>query len=270
MTFAFQFGRVEAGHLTWRFLVEFLGSQLVLATPAIFVAMAVGLVTARPSRLPTMVVAFVAPAIVYFLVHSLHDRVQGNWPCFLYPPLSVAAAAVLSRHDPANLIVWTRRLAVPVAFALLLGCYAQALFQLLPLGRGDPFARLLGDGFDNVAKEIRKDQRATGARAILTTDYATTAWVAFYAHLPVIQLNEEDRWLAAPPPSADLLSGALLYVTEQKRDQHALVMSRFETLSPLPAIFRKAQSGAPVDQYAVYRASGFRGAAAGRAPLADN
>ena len=36
----------------------------------------------------------IAPAAVYFLWHSLHDRVQGNWPSFLYPAIAIAAAAI--------------------------------------------------------------------------------------------------------------------------------------------------------------------------------
>ena len=35
----------------------------------------------------------VAPAMLYFLIHALHDRVQGNWPSFLYPAFAIAAAA---------------------------------------------------------------------------------------------------------------------------------------------------------------------------------
>ena len=35
MTFAFQFGRVTGGHLTGRYLLEFIGAQLGLATPFI-------------------------------------------------------------------------------------------------------------------------------------------------------------------------------------------------------------------------------------------
>ena len=50
MTFAFQFGRVAGGHLTARFLVEFLGAQLGLATPFIFVLAVLGAGTGAAAR----------------------------------------------------------------------------------------------------------------------------------------------------------------------------------------------------------------------------
>ncbi len=50
MTFAFQFGRVTGGHLTGRYLLEFLGAQLGLATPFILILMIWGGMRARTSR----------------------------------------------------------------------------------------------------------------------------------------------------------------------------------------------------------------------------
>ena len=83
-TFAFQFGRVGTGHFTLRFLGEFLAAQLGMATPLIFVLMAVGLWRAtRPGNDRLMLAMLAWVGLGYFLEHSLHDRVQGNWPCFL-------------------------------------------------------------------------------------------------------------------------------------------------------------------------------------------
>ncbi len=143
MTFAFQFGRVGAGHFTLRYLFEFLGAQLLLASPFILVA---ALFTRN-----RLLIALMLPAILYFAVHSLHDRVQGNWPCFLYPMLAVAAAEC--RH-------WTAKPAVAVAAALLVLCYAQAFFAVAPLGRKDPISRLLAFGVPRRSPRSRRPMRA--------------------------------------------------------------------------------------------------------------
>ena len=243
MTFAFQFGRIGAGHFTGRFLVEFLGAQLVLATPFVLVLMTLGLATARSSGIPSLIVAIVLPSVLYFAVHSLHDRVQGNWPCFLYPALVVAAAAAMRRREwrePwSRAARWSQILALPTAGVLLVAAYTQALLAPFPLGRADPFARLLGMGFEDVARAVDRERTAAGAVALVTTDYATTAWFAFYTHLPVIQVNEDSRWLAAPPASAGVLRRPLLYIAEQNRDRHDLVATHFGTLAPLPSIVRQ-------------------------------
>ena len=259
MTFAFQFGRIGAGHFTWRFLAEFLAAQLLLATPFILLCGAVGLWHWRSDTV--LLVALILPAVVYFALHSLHDRVQGNWPCFLYPAFAVAAADAMRGDWNGRLAAWAPRLAIPVAGTLLVLCYVQAFFAVLPMGRSDPFARLLGFGISEVARTVE----ARGASAILTTDYESTSWLAFYGNLPVVQLNEENRWLIAPSPAPDLLNRPLLYVTNLKRDRHDLVATRFRQVA-LQGFVDRTRNGTPVERYLIYRVSGSRGRAADRTP----
>jgi 4-amino-4-deoxy-L-arabinose transferase-like glycosyltransferase len=255
MTFAFQFGRVGAGHFTLRFLIEFLSAQLLLATPFLFVCAIYGV--AKGSRL---IVALIVPAVAYFLLHSLHDRVQGNWPCFLYPMLAVAAAEAM-RGGRGTILAWSNRLTIPTAATVVAACYAQVFFGVLPLGRADPSGRLLGYGFADVVRQID----AAHPSAILTTDYETTAWLAFYGHLPVIELNEDQRWLAAPRADAALLSGPLAYVADTKRDRRDVAAPAFANVTALPPVFR-FRSKEAVARYDVYRVQGLRGAPIGRVP----
>jgi hypothetical protein len=257
MTFAFQFGRVGAGHLTARFLFEFLGAQLLLATPFVFVCGVFGLFRKETALLA----ALVLPSVAYFAIHSLHDRVQGNWPCFLFPALVVAAAGAMLFWNGRLAICekWSARLAVPVAAVLLALCYVQAFFGVLPIGRSDPFARLLGFGVTSVAKQLDP-----GA-AILATDYETTAWFAFYGRQPVAQVNEDQRWATSPAPGPEFLSRPLLYVAEQNRDRHELVAEHFAHVVLLGTADR-SRGGKPVAHYVIYRVSGLSGAALGRVP----
>jgi len=256
MTFAFQFGRVGTGHFTLRFLAEFIGAQLLLATPFILVCGAMGLFRKQTALLTSIVV----PSVAYFAIHSLHDRVQGNWPCFLYPALAAAGAAAM--FAPVSKIEkWSARLAIPVAAALLALCYAQALFAGLPIGRKDPFARLLASGFADVARQTGDLHPA----ALLTTDYETTAWLAFYGHARVVQVNEEDRWPTSPQATRELLGGTLIYIAPQSRDRQPLISSHFDSVIPAGGIDRMAH-GQVIEHYDVYWVTGLRGAALGRVP----
>jgi len=198
-TFVFQFGRVGAGHFTLRYLAEFLAAQLLLASPVILY---LGI---RGTTRSALLAALALPAAVFFAVHSLHDRVQGNWPCFLYPVLAVAAALTPSTR--------LRTVAGPVAAFMLLVVYFQVLFDAVPLGRRDPASRLLGYG---VAAAVQTAERGRPA-AILTTDYETTAWFSFYGSMQVIQVNEPQRDLGGTWPH-----GRKLYVAEKGRDRSAL------------------------------------------------
>ena len=268
-TFAFQFARVEGESFTLSHLFEFLGAQFILATPFILVLGAMGLgdtTRARDER-QMLIAAILWPAIIYFTYHSLHARVQGNWPCFLYPLLSVAAALAWQRTDwskwRAPLAHWSKRLALPVAGVLLAAAYAQALIGVVPMGRKDPLARLLAVGFPEVSENVDALRLSTGADAILTTEYASTAWFAFYGPGPVVQIGEDYRWPDAPVPPASLFAHPVLYVSEVRHDRHDLIAAHFAQVREIARIDR-TREGIPIAHYVVYRVSG--GGPAGRMP----
>jgi 4-amino-4-deoxy-L-arabinose transferase-like glycosyltransferase len=272
-TFAFQFGRIANGHFTLRFLFEFLGVQLVFASPFLFVLAALSLAFHARDRDSAIffLAALVFPSALYFLVHSLHDRIQGNWPSFLFPALAIAAAQAWRETDWSG---WTRSVwrvsrpaATPVAVAMLIAVYAQALFGVIPFGRSDPLARLLAIGFDGVAQQIQTVQAKAGAPAIVTTDYESTAWFAFYlpGHPALIQAKEGFRYPDAPVPDAALLGHPLLYVAEQKLDHHQLLTAQFARVE-LVARFDRLRHGVPITHYFAYRLSGWRGMRFGRLP----
>jgi hypothetical protein len=273
VTFMFQLSRVTAGHLTFRFLFEFLGAQLFLASPFIFALAALGMAFSSRERdsATFLLAALVFPSAVYFLVHSLHDRIQGNWPCFLYPALAVAAAQAFTRSDWSGWTepVWrfSRRLAIPVAAILLVGVYAQALVGIVPLGRSDPLARLLAVGMPAVTEAIDRVAAKDQTQAILTTDYATTAWFSFYlpSHPKIIQLNEEQRYPDAARADVALLSQPLLYVVETRLDRHDFVAAHFARVVPIAHVDR-LRRGVAIAHYVIYRVEGLQGAPLGRLP----
>lgn len=272
-TFAFQFGRVAQGHFTLRFLFEFLGAQLVLASPFIFVLAALALAFRARHRdsAAFLLAALVFPSALYFLIHSLHDRIQGNWPSFLYPALAVAAAQAFLEVDWGGWArtTWrvSRAAATPVASILLLAVYAQALLGVIPFGRGDPLARLLAVGFGGVSAQVEAAARHSGTVGIVTTDYASESWLRFYlpGRPPVIQANETYRYADAAVPDVALLRRPLLYVVEQRLDKHALMSAWFTQVRPV-ARFDRLRQGVPIAHYAVYRLSGWRGQRFGRLP----
>jgi 4-amino-4-deoxy-L-arabinose transferase-like glycosyltransferase len=273
MTFAYQFGRMAGAHFTLRFLFEFLGAQLLLATPFLFALAALSIAFSSRDRgsATFLLSALVFPSAVYFLVHSLHDRVQGNWPCFLSPALALAAAEAWTRADWSGWTesVWrvSRRVAVPVATVLLMAVYAQALFGVIPLGRSDPLARLLAVGFDRVAVNIEVQQAGIGAAAVLTTDYASTSWFSFYlpSHPKIVQLDEEFRFPNAAHADAALLSRPLIYVVESRHDRHTLVAEHFRHVVAV-AQFDRLRRDVPIAHYVIYWVEGLRGAPLGRIP----
>jgi len=259
---ALQFGRVDAGGFTLRYLGEFLAAQIGLATPFIAVLAVAGLVSIIGSREAmrsphALLVAIMAPAVVYFVWHSLHDRVQGNWPSFLYPALAIAAVAVTVSGDFQRrvLLRWSRRLALPFAVFFSALIYAQAVWGIVPVIR-EPVGRLLAVGIGRVAGDIEILREQNGASGVITTNYGLTGWLSFYlpTHPPVVQVNERYRWVDAPEPPAEIFAAPLLYVTEVRNDQAKELEKRFREVKPL-AFIGRYRNGATYDQYRVYRVS---------------
>ena len=249
MTFAFQFGRVTEGHLTARFLIEFIGAQLGLATPFIFVLAILGAGRARwrgDDRF--LLVALIAPALAYFLIHTLHDRVQGNWPAFLYPMLAILAADAFTAGRGWQ--GWCSRLAMPVAGAALLLAYLQAVTGVVPL-KHDPLARLLGVGIKDVAGRVAAEARKTGAEAVLTSDYETTAWLRFYAPgLELIAVDQSSRYLDGA--SSVLAGGTYLYFDDAARKDAGAVTGQFAHAGKLAEVARM-RPGSLIATYDLWR-----------------
>jgi hypothetical protein len=270
-TFQFQFGRTApGGSLTGRFELEFLGAQFGLASPFVFVLGVAGLVHARRGTDKFLLAALMLPAILYFFIHALHDRVQGNWPCFLFPVLAILAADAFVMPASGSGASWWRRwsshLAMPLAGLLLLLVYVQVLTGLLPMGKSDPLARLLGQGFRPVADNLPVALRSAGAGAVLTTDYETTAWLRFYEPgLKVIQAGETYRYPNAPSPPVELLSQPLLYVVEQRRDRHGMLGDYFGVVEPVTALQIK-RNDTELSTYTIYRLDEHKGVVPSKMP----
>lgn len=260
ISFAMQFGRTASGAFTLRYIGEFLGGQLLLASPFIAVLAVTGAATAfrRFQNADLLLPAcFVVPAVAYFLVHSLHGRVQGNWPSFLYPALAVLAAAAYAAlaAKTSSLIQLTRWAAIPVAALLAAAVYGQALFGAVHVR--DPVSRLLGYGMRPVTSDIEAVSVREHASAVVTTNYALTGWLAFYLDrgTPVIQLNERSRYLNEASPDPQNLRGPLIYVSQERNEAVDYLSQRFAHVVPLEHVLR-TRNGAVLDRYVIFRLDG--------------
>ena len=218
-TFAKQLGRAPPHGFAPFFLVEFVGAQILLMNPLVFAAFAAAVagVSWRKPAAPRsaeearrILVGTIAPAGVYFLVHALHDRVQGNWLAPLFPAAVVLAADWVARarraRGLARTVAAAALWAAPIAIAVMLVGFLQALTGVLPFGAADPTERL--EGFRELAGEIDARAKAAGAPYLLTQGYALTSLMTVYGDpsLHVVQPDQRIRWAFAPSPPETLFS----------------------------------------------------------------
>lgn len=269
IAFRFQFGRTVSGGFAPGYALEFLAGQAALASPLILLAAGMALVQDARNGFKTKTLSIAGaqtwPALFYFAIHALHDRVQGNWPSFLYPALAVlAASALLADGGPSRwraAVKLSRRLALPTAALILSVAYVQAFSGLLRSGHRDPIARMTAVGILPVAADIATIAKRDGDAGIVTTSYAPTGWLSFYLvpKLPVMQINEDYRWLQAPVAPAGLLKVPLLYVTEHPDRELPRARAEFAHVRFVAALPRR-RNGVTIDVFYLYTVSGFHGA----------
>jgi 4-amino-4-deoxy-L-arabinose transferase-like glycosyltransferase len=194
-TFHKQGGRLQARAFAPHYLAEFLGVQILLFNPLTAAAAGYGAwrLRANPSEPVRLLLASLIPALAYFTLHALHDRVQGNWVAPLYPALALLAARA----------VRDMRWAPPTAAALGLGLVAAAYVHLATgrpaFGPSDPFLRI--GGWRALSAQVVSVAQARHAGYVLAEGYAATSLLAFYGppQPPVAEFGEPERWTFRPP-----------------------------------------------------------------------
>lgn len=267
VSFVKQFGRARVEEWSPHYLPEFIGVQLMLITPPIALLAIAGCVRLwreREGRIGGVLAALTVPFFIYFALHALHSRVEGNWLAPVYPAVALLAAAGAYAGSWGRGWGGTVRvagaLAVPVGVALIAAVYVQAAFGVAAFGWSDPTARQLGAGWHELAREIDAVRQREQAETIVTTQYSTTAWLRFYlpSPRPAVQINDRIRWVNEPQPPPAAFTGTLLYVCQAEWDESAALKSRFDDVA-LVATLPRARRGVVIERYRLYRLRGSRG-----------
>src|SRR4051812_48157403 len=117
VSFIKQIGRARIEDFRPAFIGELIPTQIVFATPLVFILGAMGLYAllkpqSGASAARTLINATFWTIVVYFIWHSLHARAEANWFAPVYPAFAIAAAVA------ANLTRWDARQQRIVDFCL--------------------------------------------------------------------------------------------------------------------------------------------------------
>jgi hypothetical protein len=268
-TFYKQLGRTPPHGFEPFYLLEFVGSQILLMNPLVFAPFA-GAVAAAHWRLPVaagsaeegrrILVSTIAPVAIYFSVHALHDRVQGNWLAPLFPACAVLAGDWVMRVRSSGARDWKGAVAkaslwaAPLGLALVILGFVQAETGFLRLGAADPTARI--GGFRDLARELDARVKAEGARYVLTQGYALASLMRAYGDpsIAVVQPEQRIRWIFEPSPPESLFASPGIALAESGRRYDLVLRMRYRTVEPLGMIERR-RAGRPIEAYDLYRVS---------------
>jgi 4-amino-4-deoxy-L-arabinose transferase-like glycosyltransferase len=195
VSFAKQFGRIGDVRGTRGYTLELLATQFALINPVIAGLSAVGLITLlrshrdRALRPIMFLMTMSLPLAAYMLLHSLHDRVQGNWLLPIYPSLAIVAA--FATQDCRAGVVAPR-----IAGGLGIGAtLVVSLYMAMPLA-GTISLRSPADGavgWDALANSIHLIARRHNAGWIGATNYGVAAELAYYLPETVRVLDVVER-----------------------------------------------------------------------------
>jgi hypothetical protein len=266
-TFAKQLGRAPPNGFAPYYLAEFLVAQIGLMNPLIVVALVPALAAIpwrasisprSPDEARRILACTIAPAAVYFLLHSLHDRVQGNWLAPLYPAAAILAAdwvaesrrAAGSRFAAAiaKAALW----AAPIGLVVAALTFAEALTGAVPLGPANPLARL--EGFRGLARDLDAEARDEKAAYVLTQGYALTSLMTYYGDpaIPVVQPEQRMRWIFEGQPPESLFTAPGLALGEPGRHFDLILKMRFRAVEPA-GLLQRRQAGGTLEAYELYR-----------------
>ena len=125
--------------------------------------------------------------------------------------------------------------------------------------RKEQGAHIFAVGFRLVAENVENVRKQVEANCILTSDFGTTAWFAFY--LPntcVAQRDERIRWADTLEPSAFQLRGKLLFVGTDLPIQNFHLNASFNTVELLAPLERK-RGPTPIQTYSIVLLDGAKG-----------
>ena len=242
-TFAKQFSRVPADHLGLQYIPDFLAAQTGLANPLLVVAVAGWLFHTRRKAGAALspdvegrriLLAFLAPALAYFLIHALHERVQANWTGPVFPAFAMLAGAAAERGP-----VWVRRTAgagVALGSAVVAIALLHAATFWPSFGAADPLARI--GGWQNLVAEVDARARLENSAFLIVRGYASTALLLVYGDeaRPVMQEEERERWEFLPPPDMTAFDRPGLAFSDADRGFESELARHFRRVEPLPRL----------------------------------
>jgi undecaprenyl-diphosphatase len=214
------------------YFFDFIGSQLGVVTPVLFILMAISLVKMRDGLRGKFMLWFSAPVFFFFLLKSLQGKVQGNWAMTAYVTgvgtfsyFFLRGFGVLRKSTRAFVVV-----ALCLSFAATAFVYYPRILGLPP--SMDPSRKLRGwEELGRKVSEIASEMSTKGDYFIFSDRYQITSELAFYVKgNPVTycantgrRMNQYDLW-----PGFHYLKGFnAVYVTQDKTI-HDSLLNAFE------------------------------------------
>ena len=251
----------EGLRITVKDFFEFIGSQLGVITPLLFILMSVSLWSQRNYKEGSLLFWFFTPVIAFFLLKSLQGKVQANWALPGYVT-GIIAFSVFSRKVFSEGKV--KKILIVTAILLSVSVTAVAHYpSILNLSvKQDPTSRLRG--WKELGSEVTKlyeEMSEDGPVFLFSERYQVSSELAFYVkgHPTTYcinlsrRMNQYDLW----PGFSELLHYNAIFVTIDDIVIPQIVAGAFEKVDK--RLFTVYEKDKKVRDYSVFLCYDFKG-----------
>jgi len=251
----------EGLRVTLKDFFEFIGSQLGVITPLLFILMSVSLWSQRNYKEGSLLFWFFTPVIAFFLLKSLQGKVQANWALPGYVT-GIIAFSVFSRKVFSEGKV--KKILIVTAILLSVSVTAVAHYpSILNLSvKQDPTSRLRG--WKELGSEVTKlyeEMSEDGPVFLFSERYQVSSELAFYVkgHPTTYcinlsrRMNQYDLW----PGFSELLHYNAIFVTIDDIVIPQRVAGAFEKVDK--RLFTVYEKDKKVRDYSVFLCYDFKG-----------
>ena len=114
-------------------------------------------------------------------------------------------------------------------------------------------------GFGQLAEAANEELRKTGASWFATSDYRTYAMLRWHLRdrIPVVQINERNRYIGFRVSEADFAGPSGLYVAPVEDIPHALWQTTTAVLAPVGEV-DLSWRGTRYDRYAMFKLTNWK------------
>jgi len=251
----------EGLRITVKDFFEFIGSQLGVITPLLFILMSVSLWSQRNYKEGSLLFWFFTPVIAFFLLKSLQGKVQANWALPGYVT-GIIAFSVFSRKVFSEGKV--KKILIVTAILLSVSVTAVAHYpSILNLSvKQDPTSRLRG--WKELGSEVTKlyeEMSEDGPVFLFSERYQVSSELAFYVkgHPTTYcinlsrRMNQYDLW----PGFSELLHYNAIFVTIDDIVIPQRVAGAFEKVDK--RLFTVYEKDKKVRDYSVFLCYDFKG-----------
>lgn len=193
----------EGVQISLKSFFEFIGSQIGVLSPILFVLMAISIWKLRKNREGALLFWFSIPVLIFFILKSIQAKVQANWAL----PGYITWVIAFSSYYMSRFYTLGKAMQILIVSALVLSLAVTSVAHYpsvvnLPI-KLDPTARLRGwQELGEEVTKIYKEMSATRPVFIFSDTYQVSSQLAFYVQEhPVTysinlgrRMNQYDIW----------------------------------------------------------------------------